>query len=95
MAVLDLTEGPAEIALRLQDLYLKELKSASPTTKISAKSALQSHAPEQEDEGEVGTPVFAWETHTLPLSDYLHFLIQKAAAGEKLDLKAFLENLPP
>ena len=29
----------------------------------------------------------------MPLSDDLQLLVQKAAGGEKLDLKAFLENL--
>ena len=94
VAVLELTEGPAEVAFRLQDLNLKELTSASPPPKTSAKTALPSHEPAQEEDGEVGTPVFAWETPTLPLSDDLQLLVQKAAGGEKLDLKAFLENLP-
>ena len=56
VAVLNLTEGPAEVAFRLQDLYLKELTSASPPPKTSAKTALPSHAPAQEEDGECGAP---------------------------------------
>ena len=84
VAVLDLTEGPAEVAFKLRDLYFKELTSASTPPKTSAKTALPSHAPAQEEDGEVGTPGFAWETPTLPLSDDLQLLVHKAAGGEKL-----------
>ena len=80
---LELREAPAEVAFRLADRW--QGKGAAPTGKEERE--------EEQQEEQVEEP-FLWESHVEALPSDLARLLQRATAGERLDVKQLLEVLP-
>ena len=90
VGTLQLSDGAAEASFRLAEGWATAAGSSS----MPQAPQEPTKKDDEEDMAEGETPTFAWETPSLQLPPDPAALLTKAQAGERLDLKMFLENIP-
>ena len=90
VGTLQLSDGAAEASFRLAERWA----TAAGCSSMPKATQGPTKKDDDEDMAEEETPTFACETPSLQLPPNLAALWTKAQAGERLDLKMFLENIP-